>query len=142
MEIPKPSFLRKSTLQEFILPKEISLQRHKPGRLASLKDLRKEHFEPMAFSYLSSISSSPKLTEVTGSMDVSLKQKAMKSKLNRVSLNLHQETRQKPGKKTIGGVIGTRISIPTTRRIVIQIETKLPQRFQLKKYLARQSKSP
>lgn len=96
----------------------------------------------MAFSYLSSISSSPKLTEVTGSMDVSLKQKAMKSKLNRVSLNLHQETRQKPGKKTIGGVIGTRISIPTTRRIVIQIETKLPQRFQLKKYLARQSKSP
>lgn len=141
MEIPKPSFLRKPSLPIWPPPNPSPFNRKQPGRPMTLKDLRKEHKSPVSSSFFSSVPSSPRLIDISRLLDTTKHSKSkLESRSGLYSVNLVREKadsrrERKAISESIGGVIGKKLRISPTR-VIIQIASKLPQRYQLKKSIS------
>lgn len=137
MDMPKPSFLRKPSIPDFLLPKA-NLSNYKvPGRLMTLKDLRKYH-KTHAFSSFSPVLS--QFTDFSRLLDTKRNEKGkLKGRSGLYSVNLVRFPANSREKKhvegNIGGITGHKVPI-SPNRVIIQISSKLPQQYRLKKSLS------
>jgi len=137
MDLPKPSFLRTPVRSDW-QPVVKSVKKDQPGRLISLKALRKEHLSPVHSSFLASISSS-RLTDFPKWAN-SLSLRHTEAPALVFVRRLQAKRSPEPKWKGVGEVVGKQLLSPQSR-IAIQIESKLPQRYGSKKSLSRSQRN-
>lgn len=140
MELPKPSFLHKSSLPIWP-PSSPSFKNKPPSRSITLKSLRKVHKSPISSSFFYTVPSSPRLIDISRMLNTTKHSKRIgESRSGLYSVNLVREKadsryEKKEVYESIGGVIGKKLRISPTR-VIIQIASKLPERYKLKKSIS------
>lgn len=143
MDLPKPSFLRNPVIPEW--PQEQEVKKAQSCRLISLKALRKEYQRPVYSSFLSSLSSSSRLTDLPQFQSSTKPSKTespiLMPQFSRMLQPLKATPKRftKPLSKGIGGVVGKQLF--TSHRVTIQIDSTLPRRYALKKSISRSQRT-
>lgn len=144
MDLPKPSFLRTPVRSDW-QPMVKAAKKDQPGRLISLKALRKEYLSPIYSSFLSTLSSShlPNFPKLTHSVHLSRTEPSLLvsvvcKKTGRLQTSSKRGPKQEG--RTVGEVVGKQLLSPQSR-ITIQIQSKLPQRYSLMKSISRSQRN-